>query len=136
MGKYLAIFNLGLQNTFSNYQGPADVPVAILNQFAVGSVISQTPVSGTLVTPGSAVEIVISSGLISSVSTRTIFSGPTDGADDRPAPLPGSELPAAVDSNGPSIFTALPEQLGLRLESQKGPVEILVISRAEKPSEN
>jgi bla regulator protein blaR1 len=59
-------------------------------------------------------------------------------AFDQPAaaPLPGSELPASVDSNGPSIFTALPEQLGLRLESQKGPVEILVISRAEKPSEN
>ena len=51
-------------------------------------------------------------------------------------PPPGAELPPPADSNGPSIFTALPEQLGLRLESQKGPVEILVIDRAEKPSEN
>jgi uncharacterized protein (TIGR03435 family) len=49
---------------------------------------------------------------------------------------PGAELPPAADSNGPSIFTALTEQLGLRLESQKGPVEMLVIARAEKPSEN
>jgi uncharacterized protein (TIGR03435 family) len=44
--------------------------------------------------------------------------------------------PTASDSDHPSIFTAFQEQLGLKLESQKGPVEILVIVRAEKPSEN
>jgi uncharacterized protein (TIGR03435 family) len=45
-------------------------------------------------------------------------------------------VPPPTDSNGPSIFTAIQEQLGLRLESQKGPVEILLIDRVEKPSEN
>jgi uncharacterized protein (TIGR03435 family) len=48
-----------------------------------------------------------------------------DGVNE-PAPAPG----------GPTIFTALQEQLGLRLESHKGPVPNIVIDRAEKPSEN
>jgi uncharacterized protein (TIGR03435 family) len=42
----------------------------------------------------------------------------------------------AADSTGPSIFTALEEQLGLRLDSAKGPVEIIVIESAGKPSAN
>ncbi len=47
---------------------------------------------------------------------------------------PGGPPPS--DDSKPSIFTALQDQLGLKLESQKGPGEILVIDRAEKASEN
>jgi uncharacterized protein (TIGR03435 family) len=43
---------------------------------------------------------------------------------------------SATDSDLPSVFTAVQEQLGLRLESQKAPVEMLIIDQAERPSEN
>ena len=55
--------------------------------------------------------------------------------DNMPNRPPGApEVP--IDPNGPSIFTALQEQLGLKLDSQKGPVSVLVIDRAEHPDEN
>lgn len=40
------------------------------------------------------------------------------------------------DPSGPSIFSAIQEQLGLRLESTRAPIDLLVIDHAEKPSEN
>lgn len=46
---------------------------------------------------------------------------------------PGASPPA--DTSIPSIFTAV-QQLGLRLESTKGPVEVLVIDHVERPSAN
>jgi uncharacterized protein (TIGR03435 family) len=49
------------------------------------------------------------------------------------------DVPHASDggaTEAPSIFTAIQEQLGLRLRAEKAPVEILVIDHVEKPSEN
>lgn len=40
------------------------------------------------------------------------------------------------EAGPPSIFTALQQQLGLKLESAKGPVKILVIDHIERPSDN
>jgi uncharacterized protein (TIGR03435 family) len=44
---------------------------------------------------------------------------------------PDVAIPQPAD--GPSLLTALQEQLGLRLDSRKGPVEILVVKQAERP---
>ena len=57
-----------------------------------------------------------------------MLKGPDGGRSLADAPPP--------DSSGPSIFTALEEQLGLKLETRKGPVETLVVDSIEKPSEN
>jgi bla regulator protein blaR1 len=70
-----------------------------------------------------------------------IPGGPKGGAGFGPGPGPGVQTPdgappQAPEASGPSLFTALQEQLGLKLEPQKAPVDILVIEHVEKPSEN
>ena len=57
-------------------------------------------------------------------------------ADSSPAGPDGNSTSSESDSNKPSLFTALQEQLGLRLELQKGPVDVIVIDHIDKPSPN
>jgi uncharacterized protein (TIGR03435 family) len=81
------------------------------------------------------------------VVDRTGLSGGFDLAlyfETRPIPGvgPGGGFPTAPPAAEPaaadavSIFTALEEQLGLKLESQTGPVEVLVIDHVERPTPN
>lgn len=67
--------------------------------------------------------------------------GPMGAMPPPPPPPPGeggAPVPGAPDGqSGPSLFTAVQEQLGLKLDSKKGPVDLLVIDHLEKvPTEN
>jgi uncharacterized protein (TIGR03435 family) len=58
-----------------------------------------------------------------------------------PILLQRKDRPAAngepgIDAGGPTLFSALQSQLGLKLEATKGPVEFLIVDGVERPSEN
>jgi uncharacterized protein (TIGR03435 family) len=68
------------------------------------------------------------------VVNKTAFTGMFD-LQLEYAPVDISGCGSAASSD-PSIFTALQDKLRLRLESSKGPIEMLVIDNVERPSEN
>ena len=69
---------------------------------------------------------------------RTNLSGEFDldlrWLPDQPPPVDVRQAP--TDATAPPLFTALQEQLGLKLESSRGPVDVLVIDAAEKPTQD
>jgi uncharacterized protein (TIGR03435 family) len=60
---------------------------------------------------------------------------PDENTQGLPAPMP-DEPPRASDPTRPNIFAALQDQLGLKLTSSKGPVDVLVIDHVEHPTVN
>jgi len=61
------------------------------------------------------------------------------GSEAPPSPFgpnPNAPSPPPPDDSAPTVFTALQEQLGLRLEGGKAPLEVVVIDSAERPTEN
>jgi len=78
-------------------------------------------------------------GLGRPLINRTGLSGRFDFTLDwapESGPAPPDSPSAASDPSGPTAVQALRDQLGLKLESARGPVQVLVIDRVERPSEN
>jgi bla regulator protein BlaR1 len=76
--------------------------------------------------------VIDKTGIMGEYGFKFVFS--CGGLDGAPPATPAAGLEASDPM--PSIFTAVQEQLGLRLESAKGPIEVLVIDNASKPMEN
>jgi uncharacterized protein (TIGR03435 family) len=72
-------------------------------------------------------------GVIDKTNLKGLFDIRLDFA---PAGSPDATAAVAPDPAGPYLFDAIQDQLGLKLESTRSLVEVLVIDRAEKPSEN
>jgi uncharacterized protein (TIGR03435 family) len=77
--------------------------------------------------------------VIDKTGLKGVFDISLNWTPENPLPAGGNDPDVRTTDNapGPDIFRALQQQLGLRLESQKGPIEFLVIDRVEKvPTEN
>jgi uncharacterized protein (TIGR03435 family) len=102
---------------------PARVPTGVQGQLRIIS--SRMPMSTvvTILPRYMRAFVVDQTGLAGDFEVKLVWT-----PDDRPIP---------DDERGPSVFTAVEEQLGLRLVSKKGPMEVLVVDSAEKtPTEN
>ncbi len=105
---------------------------------------------GHLEAEGSSTEMlarVLSDQLGRTVTDKTGLTGSYDYTlqwtpDDAPPPMPGGADGGAphndnnADAIGPSLITAVQEQLGLKLESTKGMADVIVIDHIDLPSEN
>jgi uncharacterized protein (TIGR03435 family) len=73
-------------------------------------------------------------GLTGFYDIQLTYTPAPDQLPQQPPP-PGVQLPP-IDPDGPSLFTALQEQLGLKLESSRAPVDVVVIDSIDRPTEN
>ena len=107
-----------------------------MNRAMDGAAISIAKLAASLPSLELKRTIIDRTGLIGvfDVHLKWVIDGPASNAGAGMADGPVGVPPP--NPTGPSILTALQEQLGLKLEPAQGPVEVLVIDRVAKPSEN
>lgn len=98
-----------------------------------GALFGVGPGGGRIISRGqplarviSALSMAVSRGVVDQTGLQGPFDVELEWSSDVGA--------GATNSNTPSIFTALQEQLGLRLEPSRGPVEVLLIDSVERPT--
>jgi len=107
-------------------------------------------INGRMTFEGSAINVSVLLGTLQGMLDRPVVdkTGLTGLYDIKLEWIPGSEAPPGPfgpnpnapppgpPADGPTIFSAVQEQLGLRLEGARGPVEVVVVDSAQKPVEN
>ncbi len=103
--------------TFSGSAAAMPMVVNMLQRYADRPIVDETSLKGLF-------------------DFRLTFSRPVSASPGLDT-TPQSPATSGSDfSGGPQLFTAIQEQLGLKLEPKKGPVEVLIIDGADHPSEN
>jgi uncharacterized protein (TIGR03435 family) len=137
--RMLPIYELVVERTGSKVPTTKDANTKPAVQVLAGSLALTNATSATFASQ-------LSYAVARQVLDKTNLSGrfdfvlawtPLSGEDDGPTTsgLPrGTDQSPPTTPDGPSLFTALREQLGLKLEATKGPVDVLVIDHVEKPT--
>lgn len=128
----LPLYTLTIAKSGSKLQQPASSDLTLTSLRVRRTDTGLTEIAGT----NTPLENLVKS--LAGQLNRTVLdqTGMAARYDFRVSFTPNLEAAPQSDTTGPSLFTALEEQLGLRLESKKGPVEVLVIDSAQKPSAN
>jgi uncharacterized protein (TIGR03435 family) len=105
---------------------PCGISVRAAQGLVVGSPASMEQLSRNLV--GGVGRIVVDKTGLQGYYDFTINFAP------EAPPAPGAPAAPPPDSTAPSLFTAIQEQLGLKLEPGREPIQVLVIDRAERPA--
>jgi bla regulator protein blaR1 len=123
--------------------GPPPPPPAFGEKMTCGFRVGPGTLSGGSI-PLSQLANFLSQNLGRTVIDKTGLAGNYDfdvtfTPDQIPAPPPGGAPPGApalppIDPNGPSLTTALQEQLGLKLDGTRGPVTMFVIDKVSQPT--
>jgi uncharacterized protein (TIGR03435 family) len=122
----------------SKLRPPVEDPSVMFSRTASGDTILKAP-NVTMVQLASALSPQLSAIVVDKTGIEGRFDASFQWTPDQPMRLKSGEPAPAPPPDaipGPSIFTAIQERLGLRLESRKVPTEVIVIDRAQRPSEN
>jgi uncharacterized protein (TIGR03435 family) len=120
----------------------ASVPGASTPQTASGQLLCGTRISPVSINAGAVSMARLAATLSGTLSRRVTDETGLAGVYDLQLTFRADQAPAGVavavpaDPDAPSIFAALQEQLGLKLEPRRGAVEVFVIDRIERPDQN
>jgi uncharacterized protein (TIGR03435 family) len=129
---------------------PPPVPVPSSGPIPRGGYISSVRQSGVVITGvaitistlASLLEARVDRHIVDKTDLKGLFDFKLEFSRELTAPSLSTDAaipnnaPAAEDPTNPTLFTAIQEQLGLKLEAAKAPVEVIVIESVRKPTEN